>query len=81
MPEITIKYSSSKTLKVLKALSEYLDFSLSKPEKKKKEEFIYINGVPVVPGDRTVDISDMGELIGRNKMDAIKLRKEAWQRI
>jgi len=80
MPEVTIKYSSSRTLKVLRALSKYLDFIISKPEKKKKEAFIYINGVPTIPGNRSIDISDMGEIISRNKMDAKKLRKEAWQR-
>ena len=68
MPEITIKYSNSKTLKVLKALSEYLDFSVAKPGKKGKEELIYINGVPVIPGDKSIDISDMGEIISRNNM-------------
>lgn len=83
MPEITIKYTNSKTLKVLKALSEYLDFSLAKPEKKGNQELseglIYINGVPVIPGDKSIDISDMGEIMSRNNMDAKKLR-QSWQR-
>jgi len=80
MPEITIKYTNSKTLKALKALSEFLDFSMTKPEKKGKSELIYINGVPVVPGDKSIDISDMGEIISRNKMDAKQLRRQAWHR-
>ena len=79
MPEITIKYNSSKTLKALKALSEFLDFTLSSPTKKGKINYMYINDVPVIPGDKSIDISDMGEIISRNKMDAKKLR-QAWQR-
>lgn len=80
MPEITIKYSDSKTLKMLKALSEYFDFSVSAPQKGKKDELVYINGVPMVPGDTSVDISDMDAIISRNNMNAKKLRQEAWQR-
>jgi hypothetical protein len=79
MPEITIKYNNAKTLKVLKTLSEFLDFTLSSPGKKKKNSYLYINGVPVMPGDKSIDISDMGEIISRNNMDAKKLR-QAWQR-
>ncbi len=45
-----------------------------------KGEFIYINGVPAISGDSSVDISGMEEIITRNKVDAIKLRKEGWQR-
>jgi len=37
MPEITIKYSGTKTLKVLKTLSEYLNFTVSTPSKKEKK--------------------------------------------
>ena len=79
MPEITIKYQNSKTLKALKALSEFLDFTVTKPSAKEKNNYIFINGVPVIPGDKSVDISDMGEIISRNKMDAKKLR-QTWQR-
>ena len=79
MPEITIKYQHPKTLKALKTLSEFLDFTVSPSPKKEKEDYIYINGVPVIPGDKSIDISDMDELISRNKMDAKKLR-QAWHR-
>jgi len=79
MPEITIKYQNSKTLKALKALSEFLDFTFAKSPAKEKGSYTYINGVPVISGDKSVDISDMGEIISRNHMDAKKLRR-AWQR-
>jgi hypothetical protein len=79
--EITVKYTNSNTLKALKALSKFLDFTISKPSAdKKKETYTYINGVPIVPGDYSIDISGMGDIISRNKMDANKLRKQAWQR-
>jgi hypothetical protein len=64
----------------MKTLSEFLDFSMAESRKKGKSELIYINGVPVVPGDKSIDISDMGEIISRNKMDAKQLRKQAWRR-
>ncbi len=79
MPEITIKYDNAKTLKVLKALSEVLDFKLLSPSKSKKTDYFYVNGVPVIQGDKSIDISDMDEIISRNNMDAKKLR-QAWQR-
>ena len=79
MPEVTIKYKSPKTLKALQALSELLDFTISKPAEKKTADFIYINDVPIIPGNRSIDISDMPEIIGRNKMNAKAIR-QSWQR-
>ncbi len=79
MPEVTIKYKSSKTLKVLKALSEYLDFSFpASPSKSKKNTII--NGVHIIPGDSTVDISEMEKIFTGKKIDAKKLRERSWQR-
>ena len=77
MPEITIKYQNSKTLKALKALSEFLDFTFTKAAPKDKAGYVYINGIPVIPGDKSIDISDMSEIISRNNMDAKKLR-QSW---
>ena len=79
MPEIIIKYSDSKTLKVLKTLSQYLNFTLSTPSKKGKKEF-FINGVPAIPGDSSIDISEMKEIFTGRNIDAKKLRQKAWQR-
>jgi hypothetical protein len=79
MPEITIKYNDSKTLKVLKTLSEYMDFTFTTPPKKKKKEF-FINGVRAIPGDSSVDISEMKKIFTGQNIDAKKLRQKAWQR-
>lgn len=80
MLEVTIIYSSPKTLKVLKALSELLDFKLTKSEKVKGQSLDIITIPSRIPGDKTVDISDMSDVFSRSKMDAKKLRKEAWGR-
>ena len=37
MPVVTITYDNPKTLKVLKSLSEYMDFVISAPEKKEQK--------------------------------------------
>ena len=79
MPEVIIKYTHPKTLKALLALSELLDFTISKPAEKKNADFIYINDVPIIPGNRSIDISDMHEIIGRNKMNAKAIR-QSWKR-
>ena len=79
MPEVTIKYKDSKTLKALKALSEYFDFTFSAAAKKSKKEF-FINGVPVIPGDSSVDTSAMNKIFTGKKIDAKQLRERSWQR-
>jgi hypothetical protein len=79
MPEITIKYSDTKTLKALKALSEFLNFTFSTTPKKKKKEF-FINGVPAIPGDSSINISEMQKIFTGRNIDAKKLRQKAWQR-
>jgi hypothetical protein len=77
MPEITIKYNNSKTLKLLKELSEYLDFSFSQPRKSKNQT---INGVTIIPGDKSADVSNMGKVFTGRNIDAKKLRQAAWRR-
>ncbi len=79
MPEITIKYHDSKTLKVLKTLSEYLNFTFSPTPKKKDKEF-FINGVHAIPGDSSIDITEMQKIFTGRNIDAKKLRQKAWQR-
>ncbi len=44
-----------------------------------RKHFVGANGVPAIPGDISVDISDFSEIISSNKMDAKKLMKEAVQ--
>ncbi|QEC77321.1 hypothetical protein [Mucilaginibacter ginsenosidivorax] len=81
MKEVTIKYKNSKTLDALKDLGKYLGFSVSEQRLaiKGKQEF-YINGVTVIPGDETIDVSELHEVFTGKGMDAAELRKSGWQR-
>jgi len=84
MPEVTIKYKDSKTLEALKDFSKYFDFIISKPKNKKKEALpkntFTINGVTVIRGDSSIDISEMSDVFTGKNINAKELRKEAWQR-
>jgi uncharacterized protein YlxP (DUF503 family) len=79
MPEVIIKYKDSKTLKALKALSEYFNFTVATSSKNSKKNF-FINGVSVIAGDSSVDMSEMDKIFSGNKVDAKQLRERAWQR-
>jgi hypothetical protein len=79
MPELIIKYSSPKTLQALIDLAKYFDFEIAKPATITKKR-IFINGVALVTGDETVDISPMAEIFSGKTIDASNLRKMAWQR-
>jgi len=79
MPEITIKYNDSKTLKVLQALSELLDFTLSSAKKEKKRK-IPGNNVSITPGDPSIDISELNNIFTGKNIDAKELRSKTWQR-
>jgi len=76
MPEVVIKYKKPETLKILRGLAKYFDFKVSA----KKTEEISINGVTIIPADKSIDASDLTELFTAKNLDAAKLRKEAWQR-
>jgi hypothetical protein len=76
MPEIIITYKKPETLKILKSLAKYFDFTVSSGKKELKN----VNGVTVIPGDKNIDTSELEEIFTRNNIDAAKLRKEAWQR-
>ncbi|EHQ25691.1 hypothetical protein [Mucilaginibacter paludis] len=76
MPQVTINYKKPETLKILKSLAKYLDFDILKD----KESISTINGVSLIPGDSSIDISDLKEIFSNNNIDAAKLRKEAWTR-
>jgi len=87
MPEVTIKYTSAKTLEALKDLSKYLDFVVSKPKEKKEKKKrlvdqskLVVNGVTIIPGDRGIDISELSEVFTGKNIDAEKLREESWIR-
>ena len=77
MPEITIKYSSGRTLKALRDFAKYFDFVISSPVKlKSKEE--KINGVSIILADSSIDVSDLSKIFtGKNK-NAKELRNQSW---
>ena len=76
MPEVTIKYEKPETLKILKALAEYFDFQIIE----KKDSEYSVNGVTMIPGDRTADLSELRRIFSGKNLDAKKLREEAWRR-
>lgn len=82
MKEVTIKYKDSKVLQLLKSLAKYLDFSIAFPKKGKieKNEYEYINGIPVIPGNNTIDIGELSKIFTGKNIEARKLRTEGWQR-
>ena len=83
MPEVTITYKNSKTLKILEQLATLLNFSISTRNKKNaKPAVMIVNGVTIVTGKRTANEQDnreMNEIITKNKIDAKQLRQK-WQR-
>lgn len=93
MPEVTIKYQKPETLKILKGLAEYFDFEIDSSSSKKKmledsavpveqkfDKEYSINGVTIIPGDPSIDISELRKVFTDKNLDAKKLRKEAWRR-
>ncbi|MGV8095712.1 MAG: hypothetical protein AB2L24_28000 [Mangrovibacterium sp.] len=80
MKEVIIKYKNPKTLEAIKALSKYLDFSVDVPRPVKREKLEYINGVPVIPGDDSIDISELNSIFTGKGLDAKNLRISGWQR-
>ncbi|NCA76809.1 MAG: hypothetical protein EOM90_10775 [Alphaproteobacteria bacterium] len=79
MPEIVIKYKSTKTLDLLKDLSKYFDFVLSSPKSLNRKK-ITVNGVTFIPADHNIDTSDLIEIFSGRQIDAKMLREKAWQR-
>ncbi len=82
MKEVIVKYKDSKTLEVLKSLAKYFDFSITSAKKSsaKKNRYEYINDIPVVLGDNSIDIKQLNTIFTGKNLDAKKLRAEAWQR-
>ena len=76
MPEVTIKYKKSKTLKILKELAEYFDFEVTNPE----DKVFKVNGVTIFPGSGEINNSEMEAIFSGKDIDATELRKKAWQR-
>lgn len=80
MHEVVVKYKNQKTLKALMALGEYLGFTVTEPSSPKKDSVYEINGVPVESGDPSIDIHELNAIFTGKDIDAVSLRKSAWQR-
>lgn len=80
MKEATIKYKSNKTLETLKGLGKRLGFSISENTSSESSEGYYINGVRVVPGDESIDVSELHEVFTGKNLNAAQLRSSEWQR-
>jgi len=79
MPEIIIKYNDPKTLQILKDLSGYFNYSISRTEPASKQDLM-INGVSIIPADNAIDISILEKIFSGKNLDAIILRQKAWKR-
>jgi hypothetical protein len=80
MPVITIKYSNSKTLNMLKDISKYFDYEISTHVKKIRRKRDLDTNDYIVPADNTIDISDLFKIFLGKKINAKELRAKAWQR-
>ncbi|HEY5327562.1 MAG TPA: hypothetical protein VIJ27_11230 [Mucilaginibacter sp.] len=76
MPEVTIKYKKPETLKILKGLAKYFDFKVTDNKSEKKSSLDDI----LVPGDKTLNISELENIFTGSGIDAKQLREEAWKR-
>ena len=79
MREATIRYKTDKTLNILRELGKHLGFSITE-QTGKKEKMSFINGVPVINGDDSIDISELHSIFTEQGLDAAELRNSAWQR-
>ncbi|MBY0435423.1 MAG: hypothetical protein K2U26_15060 [Cyclobacteriaceae bacterium] len=78
MPEVIIKYKDNKALKVLEAIADYLDISISQRQVARTTSSI--NGVPVLESDKSIDVSSLGKIFTGRKINARELRTKSWQR-
>ncbi|SDG34029.1 hypothetical protein SAMN05421827_105211 [Pedobacter terrae] len=81
MKEVTIKYKSNKTLAALRELGKYLNFSIADQNAKAViESRGDINGIPIIAGDKSIDISELHDVFTNKNLSAKQLREIAWQR-
>ena len=81
MPGLTIKYKNKKTLEALIDLSKYFGFSVVLSKKPAPKKNYLVNGVIIIPGDNSVDVSELETIFSGRKIEAKQLRKDAWQRV
>lgn len=79
MKEVLIKYNDPKVLKILKDIAKYFDFEVAN-SKKSSEKKCKVNGVTIIEGDASVDISELEDIFSKKNIDAKELRRKAWQR-
>lgn len=78
MKEVTIKYKSNKTLEALRELGKYLNFSIADHKgKTQAAKEVDINGIPVIMGDRSIDISALHDVFTGKNLSAKELRDTA----
>lgn len=80
MNEVIVKYKDHKTLKMLKDIAKYFNFSVIAPGKDKEPGRKEINGVTIISGDKTIDISELESIFSGKNIDPEQLRKKIWQR-
>ena len=80
MKEVTIKYKSNKTLDALRDMGKHLGFTVHEPKENKPAEIFFINNVPVIRGDDTINITDLDAIFTRKGLNANEIRKSGWQR-
>jgi len=80
MKEAIVKYKSNKTLAALKAMGQYLGFTVEESSPSKKPDIIFINNVPVQRGDASVNVSELEEIFTGKGLNAAEIRKSGWQR-
>ena len=76
MPEVTIHYKKPETLKILKSLSKYLDFTF---DKNKEQAVASVDGI-LIRGDKSLSVLELKEVFTGTNINAKGLRKEAWKR-
>jgi len=80
MPEIIIKYKNKRALEVLHDFAKYFDFEIRLPHSSRKENQIDLNSITVIPGDSSIDTSDLHEIFTGRNINPSELRKNAWKR-
>ncbi len=81
MPEIIVKYKNKRTLEALRDFAKYFDYEISERDSlEKKEKKVGLKGVTIIPGDSSIDTSELTEIFTGKNINAMELRNEAWQR-
>lgn len=79
MAQLTITYTSKRTLDMLLDLAKYFDFTVSSGKAVKTGTQPY-RGISIVEGDSSVDASDLRQTFTGRNLDAQALRGSEWQR-